>query len=75
MFVTFDDETGIANLVVWRKVFEKNRRVILSASMLAIYGKIQWEGRWFTSSPSDPAISRPNWRVGQCIPDAGRTRR
>ena len=44
MFITLEDETGIANLVVWAKIFEKYRRVVLSASMLAVRGRIQREG-------------------------------
>ena len=44
MFITIEDETGIANLVVWPELFEKQRRVILSASMIAVAGRIQREG-------------------------------
>ncbi len=44
MFITLEDETGIANLVVWPKVFEKNRRIILSAGMIAVRGRVQREG-------------------------------
>jgi len=44
MFVTMEDETGAANVVVWVKVFEKFRRTMLSASMLAVRGRIQREG-------------------------------
>mgnify|MGYP001607078766 FL=1 len=44
MFITLEDETGIANLVVWPQVFEKNRRIILSAGMFAVRGRIQREG-------------------------------
>ncbi|HSV21467.1 MAG TPA: OB-fold nucleic acid binding domain-containing protein, partial [Xanthobacteraceae bacterium] len=44
MFITIEDESGIANLVVWPTVFEKQRRVILSAGMMAVYGRIQREG-------------------------------
>ena len=44
MFVTMEDETGSANIVVWVKVFEKFRRTMLSASMLAVRGRIQREG-------------------------------
>ena len=29
MFLTLEDETGIANFVVWTKVFEANRRLSL----------------------------------------------
>ncbi len=41
MFITIEDETGIANLVVWPKVFEKQRRAILATGMTAVYGRIQ----------------------------------
>ncbi|MRG63951.1 DNA polymerase III subunit alpha [Rhizobium pusense] len=44
IFMTLEDETGIANAVLWVKTFEKYRRVVLSAGMVGIYGKIQREG-------------------------------
>ncbi|MGF9565099.1 error-prone DNA polymerase [Neorhizobium sp. BT27B] len=44
MFITVEDETGIVNIVVWPSLFEKRRRVVLEASMMAIHGKIQREG-------------------------------
>jgi len=44
LFITLEDETGIANLVVWPQVFEQHRRIILSTSMMAVRGRIQREG-------------------------------
>jgi error-prone DNA polymerase len=44
MFITLEDETGIANLVVWPQVFEKFRRAVMGASMMAVRGRIQREG-------------------------------
>jgi error-prone DNA polymerase len=44
MFITLEDETDIANLVVWTNVFEKNRRTVLGASMMGVRGQIQREG-------------------------------
>jgi error-prone DNA polymerase len=44
MFITIEDETGIANLVIWPKLYERQRRVILSARMMAAHGRIQREG-------------------------------
>ena len=44
MFITIEDETGVANLVVWPQLFEKQRRLILSAGMIAVEGRIQREG-------------------------------
>jgi hypothetical protein len=33
----------IANLVIWPTVFEKQQRIILSACLMAVYGRIQRE--------------------------------
>ena len=44
LFVTIEDETGFANLVVWGKMFEKYRREILQARLLMVTGKLQIEG-------------------------------
>ncbi len=44
MFITIEDETGVANLVIWPNLYEKQRRVILSAGMMAVYGRVQREG-------------------------------
>jgi error-prone DNA polymerase len=43
-FVTIEDETGVANLVVWLPVFERHRRIVLSAGLLACHGRVQREG-------------------------------
>ncbi|MGL4638079.1 MAG: error-prone DNA polymerase [Beijerinckiaceae bacterium] len=44
MFITIEDETGVANVVIWPSLYEKQRRIILTATMLGINGKIQREG-------------------------------
>jgi error-prone DNA polymerase len=44
VFVTIEDETGHANLIVWPSVFERQRLEVMSASMLACRGKVQKEG-------------------------------
>jgi hypothetical protein len=44
MSITLEDETGIANLIVWPKLFEAQRRVILAARMLGVEGRVQREG-------------------------------
>ena len=44
MFITIEDETGIANLVVWPDLYEKQRRTILTSGMMAVYGRVQREG-------------------------------
>jgi error-prone DNA polymerase len=44
IFITIEDETGIANLVVWPDRYEKQRRIILSAGMMGVHGRVQREG-------------------------------
>jgi error-prone DNA polymerase len=44
LFVTIEDETGIANGIVWPDRFEAQRRTILSAAMIGIRGTVQKEG-------------------------------
>lgn len=44
MFITLEDESGIANVVVWKRVFDQFRRVILASGMIAVHGRIQREG-------------------------------
>jgi error-prone DNA polymerase len=41
VFLTLEDETGPANVVVWRDVFEANRRTVMTASLLLVHGKLQ----------------------------------
>jgi error-prone DNA polymerase len=44
IFATLEDETGIANIVIWPKVFEANRKTVLGARLLAVRGQLQREG-------------------------------
>lgn len=43
IFMTIEDETGVANAIVWPKVFEKYRPVIMSARLVKIRGRLQRE--------------------------------
>ncbi len=40
-FITLEDETGIANLVVWPKVMEAFRKVIMTARLMQVTGRLQ----------------------------------
>mgnify|MGYP005836506977 CR=1 FL=1 len=44
MFITLEDEGGEANLVIWPQLFEAERRLILSSSLLGVDGVVQREG-------------------------------
>jgi error-prone DNA polymerase len=44
IFATLEDETGVANIVIWPHVFERFRRIVLTARLLGVQGKLQREG-------------------------------
>ena len=58
VFMTLEDETGIANIVVWPKMMEHYRKEVMGARLILVEGYIQ-------SSPEQvvtiwsPAIVRP----------------
>jgi error-prone DNA polymerase len=41
VFMTLEDETGIANIVVWPKVMEKFRKEVMGARLIEVQGTIQ----------------------------------
>ena len=43
IFMTIEDETDIANIIVWPKIFERFRPVVLGARLVAVTGKVQSE--------------------------------
>ena len=44
IFLTLEDETGIANIIVWPKVFELLRPVVIGARFIRVTGRLQREG-------------------------------
>ena len=44
LFITMEDESDVANLIVWPSLFERQRRLILSAGMIGVRGRVQREG-------------------------------
>jgi error-prone DNA polymerase len=43
-FITIEDETGTANLVVFQKLFDEYRKEIIQSKLLMVEGKLQREG-------------------------------
>ncbi|WP_034607096.1 error-prone DNA polymerase [Chitinimonas koreensis] len=43
-FVTLEDETGCVNVVVWSDLAERQRKELLGARLLAVYGVVQRDG-------------------------------
>ena len=44
VFLTIEDETGPANIIVWPKAFGENRRTVMTARFLAVRGRLQRVG-------------------------------
>ncbi len=41
VFMTIEDETGIVNVIVWPKVMERFRKVVMTSRLLKVRGKVQ----------------------------------
>jgi error-prone DNA polymerase len=44
IFMTLEDETAIANVIVWPKIFEAFRPVVLGTRLVSVSGQLQREG-------------------------------
>jgi error-prone DNA polymerase len=44
-FLTLEDETGIANIIIWQRIFDRYRRIVLSSPMVGVHGVLQREGQ------------------------------
>jgi error-prone DNA polymerase len=42
-FITIEDESGVANLVIWPHVMERYRRVIMTARLLEVRGRVEYD--------------------------------
>jgi error-prone DNA polymerase len=40
-FLTLEDESGWLNVIVWRRLAERQRRVLLESSLLAVDGTLE----------------------------------
>lgn len=53
LFIAIEDETGIANLVIWPDNFERQRRLVMSAGLIDVKGRILREGEVVLVVPGD----------------------
>ena len=44
VFVTLEDETGCMNIVVWRRLVDRQRRELLGARLMAVHGRVERDG-------------------------------
>ena len=70
LFITLEDETGIANLVVWPQTFEKFRGVVMGPACLPYAGGFSARARWSTWLRTNSPIFQPT-----SPPSAAATRR
>ena len=42
-FITVEDETGIANIILWQQKFEEQRNIVMSSAMISVKGTVQRE--------------------------------
>jgi error-prone DNA polymerase len=45
LFVTLEDETGLTNVIVRPELFEQQRRILLGARLMGVFGQIRRQGR------------------------------
>ena len=79
--MTLEDETGIANIVVWPAVMEKYRKEVMGARLILVEGYIQSSPEHVTHLVAQRMFDRSHDLVRSCrrcaslqAPDAGRAR-
>ena len=65
LFVSLEDEYGIANLVVWPQLFERQRTLILTQPFLIVQGRVQRQGTVVHIVARD--FERPNMHTDRLI--------
>ena len=45
IFVSLEDETGVINVIVWNHVIRSQRKPLLSANLLTVFGSLETSGR------------------------------
>lgn len=63
VFITLDDETGSANLIVYSKVFEKYDHVARHSQMLLVHGEIERDARLPVAKRADVAENNQDHQV------------
>ena len=64
VFMTLEDETGIANIVVWPKMMEQYRKEVMGARLILVEGYIQSSPEKVTHLVAQRMIDRSHDLVG-----------
>jgi error-prone DNA polymerase len=43
VFITLEDETGVANLVIWPDTMERYRKVVMGARLIEVRGRVEYD--------------------------------
>ncbi|HEY4135787.1 MAG TPA: OB-fold nucleic acid binding domain-containing protein [Alphaproteobacteria bacterium] len=57
IFMTIEDETGVANLVVWTDVFERFQQAVLTGQLVVVRGRLQHEGAVIARRRAGPSTT------------------
>jgi error-prone DNA polymerase len=44
IFMTLEDESGIANIIIWSNIFDRRRRIVMAGRLILVHGLVQKEG-------------------------------
>jgi error-prone DNA polymerase len=64
VFMTLEDETGIANIVVWPKVMEQYRKEVMGARLILVEGYIQSSPEQVTHLVAQRMVDRSHDLIG-----------
>src|SRR5262249_1195381 len=64
VFMTLEDETGIANIVVWPKAMEKFRKEVMGARLVLVEGYVQSSPEEVTHLVAQRLIDRSHDLIG-----------
>jgi error-prone DNA polymerase len=86
IFMTIEDETGVANIIVWRNVFERFRKNVLASRLIAVRGRVQRDDSGYVihvvaerftdlSHRLQDLVARPSQDINEADEPRGRPRR
>ncbi|WP_417484520.1 error-prone DNA polymerase [Maricaulis salignorans] len=61
IFATLEDESGVANIIVWPKCFERHRKIVMRSKLMSVTGRLQKEGEVIHIIAS--RITDQSWRL------------
>src|SRR5262249_50003948 len=64
VFMTLEDETGIANVVVWPKIMERYRKEVMGARLVLVEGYIRTRRKMGRISAAQGMVARSPVRAG-----------